>query len=134
MATSMDSEGDRSAVTTLVELIEHHIRFSTAHGREEAVLSVAGIPDRAFAREQSVQPWDYRKLPRVPRGQRHRLAAFVRRGGRRGVGQWWAGAAGGVLPGFIGNAGDAGLRLRDQLRVRALPATDQRRVSGRATR
>src|SRR5229473_3101724 len=35
MATSMDSEGDRSAVTTLVELIEHHIRFSTAKRRAE---------------------------------------------------------------------------------------------------
>src|SRR5260370_41349877 len=35
MATSMDSGGDRSAVTTLVELIEHHIRFSTAKRRAE---------------------------------------------------------------------------------------------------
>ena len=35
MTTSTDSGSDRSAVTTLVELIEHHIRFSTAKRRAE---------------------------------------------------------------------------------------------------
>jgi len=35
MTSGTDSENERSAITTLVELIEHHIRFSTAKRRAE---------------------------------------------------------------------------------------------------
>ena len=47
--------------------------------------------------------------------------------------QWRAGAAGGLLPQLAGDARHAGIRLRDQLRVRPVPPGDRpRRSEGEA--
>jgi hypothetical protein len=78
--------------------------------------------------------WASRSRSSRPSGSWAELRGADRAGGGAGPGQRRAGAAGRLLPGFDGHAGDPVHRLRHPLRVRHLRAAPGRRLAGRADR
>ena len=118
-------------------LVEKNARDAPAFRSQqfqEALLPVARISDRPLAGKQSLQPRHHRHLPRFSGRERNRPADPVRRGARRGARQRRPGPAGCMFSRFAGDARFARLRVRHQLRVRAVPPGDSRRLPGRAAR
>ena len=103
-------------------------------GRQTRLLLLVGVPDRA---QPGPLPDEHGPLRRGGgAGGRPRLRARPDPGvrGRSGPRQRRPRAAGGLLHGLAGDAGDARHRLRHSLRLRHVRAEDRRRPPGRAAR
>ena len=99
---------------------------------ETGLLPVARIPDGPLAGEQHHQPAARPGLEPVLQEAQDRSARDRRAGARRRSRQRRARPAGGVLPGFDGDARHSGHGLRPALRVRHLQADRARRLAARA--